>query len=115
MSWITLRNTDWETEVTKSQTPVVVEFWHQNCPTCKKIEPAANQLPTTLSGKAKFARLNVLESRENRRLAIDKGVIGTPTFKVYCNGVEKGEVVGLETLNNLEGSIKNLIEECAIG
>ena len=97
----------------KGEGPVVVEFWHQNCPTCKKIESTVHELPGKLAGKAKLVRLNVLENRENRRFAIDKGVIGTPTFKVYCRGVEVGEIVGLETLTDLEGTINNLLKGCA--
>jgi len=54
-----------------------------------------------------------MESKENRRLAIEKGVIGTPTFKVYCRGTEVGEVVGLETLTDLAGTIENILKGCA--
>ena len=112
MSLIDIQNTDWDS-VMKGEGPVVVEFWHQNCPTCKKIESTVHELPGKLAGKAKLVRLNVLENRENRRFAIDKGVIGTPTFKVYCRGVEVGEIVGLETLTDLEGTINNLLKGCA--
>jgi len=97
----------------ESEVPVVVEFWHLNCPTCKKIEPSVNELPGKLAGKAKLVRLNVMENRETRRLAIEKGVIGTPTFKIYCRGIEIGEVVGLETLSNLTGTIENILKNCS--
>ncbi len=96
----------------KADGAVVVEFWHQNCPTCKKIEPFVRELPGKL-GKAKLLRLNVLLDRETRKLAIQKGVIGTPTFKVYCRGTELGEVVGLETLNDLDVTLNTIIKGCA--
>ncbi len=96
----------------KANGAVVVEFWHQNCPTCKKIEPAVRELPGKL-GNAKLIRLNVLTDRETRKLAIQKGVIGTPTFKVYCRGTEIGEVVGLETLQDLDGTLNNIVKGCA--
>jgi thioredoxin 1 len=113
LSWTDLKDTDWDSTVTKAEWPVVVEFWHNNCPTCKKIELTVHELPVKLAGRARFTRLNVLENRENRRLAIQKGVIGTPTFKIYCGGAERGEVVGLETLNNLEGAIADILKSCA--
>jgi thiol-disulfide isomerase/thioredoxin len=103
--------TDWDAAVSKVEGAVVVEFWHQNCPTCKKIEPTVKGLPGKL-GKASLIRLNVLTDRETRKLAIGKGVIGTPTFKVYCRGVEIGEVVGLETLTDLAGTLNNILKDC---
>jgi thioredoxin 1 len=104
--------TDWDSAVSKAEGPIVVEFWHQSCPTCKKIEPIVRELPGKLEGRVKLVRLNVLENKETRRLAIEKGVIGTPTFKVYCKGSEIGEVVGLETLTDLAGTIENILKGC---
>jgi thioredoxin 1 len=107
-----LQYTDWNREVESTNKPVIVEFWHQSCPICKKIESTVMELPTKLGDRAKLARLNVMDSKENRRFAIGKGVIGTPTFKVYCRGVEVGEIVGLETTMNLLGTIENLLKSC---
>lgn len=89
--------------------PVVVEFWHDKCPYCKKIEPAVKQLPSILGDKASIVRINVLESKENRRLAISRGVMGTPTFKVYSCGREVGEVVGMETLEHLKEKVEVIV------
>ncbi|MDP2900246.1 MAG: thioredoxin family protein [Candidatus Bathyarchaeota archaeon] len=113
MSIVNLQHTDWDREVAKADKPVAVEFWHQSCPTCKKIEPTVLELPSKLGDRVKLARLNVLDNKENRRFAIEKGVIGTPTFKIYCRGVEIGEIVGLETLTNLQGTIENIAKGCA--
>lgn len=113
MSILNLQYSDWDREVVSSSTPVVVEFWHQSCPLCKRIEPTVMGLPAKLEGRAKLVRLNVMDSRENRRFAIDKGVVGTPTFKIYCRGVEVGEIVGLETTENLFGRVENLLKNCA--
>ena len=113
MSLTEILYTDWDSAISKAEGPVVVEFWHQNCPTCKKIDSAVHELPAKLAGKAKLVRLNVLTDRETRRLAIDKGVIGTPTFKIYCKGAEVGEVVGLETLTDLAGTLGNILKGCA--
>ena len=65
-----------------------------------------------MAEKANFARLNVMESKENRRLAIQLGVMGTPTIKVFCHALEVGEVVGLETLNDLEKTLENILFHC---
>ena len=113
MSIINIQHNNWDHEVLNIDKPVVVEFWHQSCPICKRIEPTVLELPSKLGDKVKLARLNVLDNKENRRFAIEKGVVGTPTFKIYCRGVEIGEVVGLETLTNLQVTIENIIKGCA--
>ncbi len=112
MSGENLQYGDWDSRVVKPENPVIVEFWHESCPTCKKIEPTVQEIPKKLGDRATLLRFNVMESREARRFAIDKGVIGTPTFKVYCKGIEKGEIVGLETVTNLLGTIENIIKDC---
>jgi thioredoxin 1 len=105
---------DWDKQVLNSNTPVVVEFWHNTCPTCLKIEPQVKELPAILQGKAKVIRLNVLESRENRRLAIQNGVMGTPTFKIYCRGIDIGEIIGEETLTDLHVKLGAIVEKCKV-
>ena len=113
MSGENLEYGDWDNRVMTPQKPVIVEFWHESCPTCKKIEPTVQGLPQKLGDRAILLRFNVMMSRDARRFAIDKGVIGTPTFKIYCNGIEKGEIVGLEATTNLLGTIENIIKNCA--
>jgi thiol-disulfide isomerase/thioredoxin len=92
--------------------PVVVEFWHERCPYCKKMKPIYDQMPGRLGHKAKIARLNLLESRDNRNLAIDQNVLSTPTFKVYCNGRSKGEIVGVLGLEEFAEELEKLIDSC---
>jgi thioredoxin 1 len=112
LSIINLQKTDWDILINNAEKPVVVEFWHESCPLCKKIESSVLDLPRILGEKALLARFNVMENKENRRFAIEKGVIGTPTFKVYCRGVEVGEIIGLETLTDLHQTIENQLKGC---
>ena len=107
---IDIQWTDWDRAVLRSGKPVVVEFWHDKCPYCKKIEPVVEQLPSILGDKASIVRINVLESRENRRLAISRGVMGTPTIKVYSCGREVGEVVGMEVLEHLKEKVEAIVD-----
>ena len=48
MSIVNLQHTDWDREVIKANKPVVVEFWHESCPLCKKIESSVLELPSKL-------------------------------------------------------------------
>jgi thioredoxin 1 len=80
-----IQASNWGSEVVKAEGPVVVDFWHNMCAWCKKLNPIFAQLPEAIPG-VKFLKVNILESPENRKVAIDSGVMGTPTIKVFCEG-----------------------------
>jgi thioredoxin 1 len=84
------------------------------CGWCLKLNPVYAQLPEHFD-KAKFAKVNVLDSTENRRLAMDHGVMGTPTIKVFCGGRSVGEIVGFRSLDGLVMDLKEIFsrrEDC---
>lgn len=82
-----------------SDIPVVLEFWIRSCGFCQKFKPVYEQLPDVYGGRVKFLRMNMMKSIENLRLAEGLGVEQTPTTKVFCKGVEAGELVGSKPLD----------------
>ena len=101
---------DWDSEVLRSAGPVVVDFWHHMCGWCNKLNPIYAQLPEAFEG-VKFLKMNILESPENRRTAIDNGVMGTPTIKVFCRGRAIGELVGFKDYQKLTAELRELLEQ----
>lgn len=88
----------------------MVEYWHHKCPACEEMKPIYEQLEARLKGRARLARMNLLESRENRVLAIKQGVRSTPTFMIYCGGAPIGVILGVRTLDEMEAEVKALLE-----
>ena len=107
---IDINNIDWDEKVVSSELPVVVEYWHQKCVACLQMLPIYKQLPDRIGDQVKLTRMNILDSRENRKFAIEQGIRGTPTFSVYCGGRPIGEVVGVRTLDELEQEILALVK-----
>ena len=105
-----LQADDWESEVLNAEGPVVVDFWHDRCGWCLKLNPVYAQLPERFE-EVKFAKMNILESEENRRIAMENGVMGTPTIKVYCDGRNVGEVVGFRPLRRLVKDLGDIFAE----
>lgn len=104
----------WEPEVLNSNEPVVVDFWHNMCGWCLKLNPVYAQLPERFNN-VRFAKMNILDSAENRKVAMDNGVMGTPTIKVFCKGRDIGEIVGFRPLDTLVkdvGEILSKREDC---
>lgn len=72
----------------------MVEYWHDKCVVCKEMQPIIDKLPGIFGDSVKLVRMNLLESKENRRFAIKNGVRSTPTFVIYCRGAPTGQIIG---------------------
>ena len=105
-----IQHTDFDSAVSSSPEPVVVEYWHNKCPACEEMKPIFEALENRLTGSARLLRMNLLESRENRVLAIKQGVRSTPTFIIYCGGAPIGFILGVRTLEEMEAEVKALLK-----
>jgi thioredoxin 1 len=105
-----IQHTNFQSEVLDSDKPVVVEYWHNKCPACEEMKPVYEELEARVSGKVKLTRMNLLESRENRVLAIRQGARSTPTFMIYCGGRPIGAIIGVRTLDEMESELGALIK-----
>lgn len=101
----------WEREVLQAEEPVVVDFWHNMCGWCLKLNPVYEQLPERFGDRVKFIKVNILQSPENQKLAIGLGVLGTPTLKVLCEGRVVGEIVGYRPLERLVREIGEVLKK----
>ena len=106
-----LQAEDWENEVLAEDKPVVVDFWHHMCGCCNKLNPIFDQLPEAFGDRVKFVKVNILQSPENQKLAMNLGVLGTPTMKFFCEGREVDEIVGFRPLDGLVEEIEEILEK----
>ena len=105
-----IQSTDWDKEIVQEERPVMVEFWHQRCAGCIEMAPIIEKLPGILGDGVKLARMNLLETKENRKFAIRGGIRSTPTFAVYCKGVPTGQIIGSMEEKQFIAQLKMLIE-----
>ncbi|MEM2610815.1 MAG: thioredoxin domain-containing protein, partial [Candidatus Bathyarchaeia archaeon] len=68
---------DWEREVLQSDVLTIVDFWHERCPWCIRLNPIFEEVAEEYRDKAKFVRFNVLKNPRNRDIAMRNGVMGT--------------------------------------
>jgi thioredoxin 1 len=104
---------NWEQEITKSTTLTAVYFWHEQCPWCSAFKPVIEEAAREYSGKIKFAKLNVLANSLNQEIASNFGVMSTPTLLFLCRGRPVGQVVGVQSKEDLERGLNDILSRYA--
>lgn len=85
MSVINITKENFETEVLKSEKPVLLDFWASWCGPCKMVSPIIDEIAEE-TDDIKVGKVNVDEQGE---LAIEFGIVSIPTLVV----IENGEIV----------------------
>ncbi|MGM0583676.1 MAG: thioredoxin [Pseudomonadota bacterium] len=106
MATTPVTDASFESDVIKSDTPVVVDFWAEWCGPCKQIGPALEELSSELGDKVKIVKLNV---DENPNAASRYGVRGIPTLLVFKDGQVASSKVGAAPKSALQQWIEGAI------
>jgi thioredoxin len=102
---------DWRQEVLNSNILTVVDFWHDRCPWCLRLNPIFNEVSEEYKGKIKFVKLNVLETQTNREIAIRHGIMSTPTLMFFCEGRPVGQALGFMPKEQLKKLIDDMLQK----
>ncbi|MDY0137377.1 MAG: thioredoxin TrxA [Thiomicrospira sp.] len=88
---IATSDANFETEVLKSDVPVLVDFWAEWCGPCKMIAPILEEVAGDYAGRVKVVKLNI---DENPSTPPQYGVRGIPTLMLFKNGEVDATQVG---------------------
>ena len=91
MKPVTITDTNFDTEVIKSEMPVLIDFWAVWCGPCKAIAPIVEDLAKEYDGKLKVGKLDVDNNQES---AIKYGVRSIPTLLLFKDGKVADVIVG---------------------
>ena len=87
---IAVTDTNFEEEVLKSETPVLVDFWAEWCGPCKMISPILEEIATENDGIS-IAKVNVDDSPDVARRF---EVMSIPTLIMFKDGAPAKRLVG---------------------
>ena len=88
---VTISASNFEQEVVKSTTPVLVDFWAEWCHPCRQIGPIVEELATKFEGKLTVAKVNI---DENPLTPNNYAVRGIPTLILFNDGKPVSTKVG---------------------
>lgn len=80
-----------ETEILRSDKPVLVDFWADWCVPCHMVSPIVEEIGRDQADAMKVAKLNV---DDNPQMSRQYGVMSIPTLILFKEGQEKARVIG---------------------
>ncbi len=96
-----------ETEVLKSDVPVVVDFSAEWCAPCKMLAPTLERLAQDYAGKVKFLYGDV---DQVRGLAMQYRITSVPTLLFFKNGQVVGQMIGNRPYGDIAAQLDKLLE-----
>ena len=100
---VQVTDSDFESVVLKSSTPVLVDFWAPWCGPCRSVAPIVEELSSEFAGKAVVAKMDV---DQNPATPGKFGIRAIPSFIMFKNGEVVDQVTGAGT----KSSLKEMIE-----
>jgi thioredoxin 1 len=103
---IELTDASFETEVIKSDVPVLVDFWAPWCGPCRMVAPIVEEIATEYNGKIKVGKLN---TDDNQQVAAKFGVMSIPTLMIFKGGEAAERIVGAQPKKAITEKIDSVL------
>jgi thioredoxin 1 len=98
-------DTNFETEVLKSDQPVLVDFWAEWCGPCRMLAPTIDKIADAYAGKVKVGKL---DTDANREIAMKYQISAIPTILLFKGGQVAEKMVGFKSEKEFKEAIDSL-------
>jgi len=92
---------NFDQEVLKNDTPVLVDFWAPWCGPCQVMGPVIEEL----SGEVTTAKIGKLNVDEHPEIAEQYGIMSIPTMKVFKGGQVVKEFIGVQSKDTIKEAL----------
>jgi len=100
---IEITDANFDTEVTGSSVPVLVDFWAPWCGPCRMIAPLIDEIADEKVGVVKVGKVNV---DDNPQVAAKFRIQAIPTILIFKNGEKKDQITGLTSKSDLVAKLE---------
>jgi thioredoxin 1 len=97
---------NFQSAVLQSKSPVFVDFWAQWCGPCLATAPIIEELATEYTGKIDFAKVDV---DANGPLAAKYGIASIPTMIVFKGGQPVQQIIGYRAKKELKKLLDDVL------
>lgn len=106
MAEFVITKDNFENEVLKSSTPVLLDFWATWCGPCRMLSPIIEEIANDFDGKVKVGKVNVDEEQE---LALTFEIASIPTVIVIKDGRVINRAVGFMPKSKIENMLNDVL------
>ena len=99
---LTITEGNFDSEVTKSDIPVLIDFWAVWCGPCKAIHPIVEELAKDYDGKVKFGKCDV---DHNQQIALNYGIRSIPTLMIFKGGKVADQIIGAVPKQHIQSKL----------
>jgi thioredoxin 1 len=106
MPIIEVNQSNFETEISQADMPVMVDLWAAWCGPCRAVAPIVEEIATEFDGKAKIAKINI---DENPAIAAKYNVMSIPTLLFFKDGEVQEQIIGLVSKEKIAEKLNSLL------
>ena len=101
-----VNDADFEAQVLKSETPVLVDFWAAWCGPCRALAPIVDQVASEYQGKLKVLKMDV---DRNNVTPSRYGIRGIPALLVFKGGQVAEQIVGYVPKAQIDQKLQKVV------